>query len=99
VAVIRHTVLMRFSDPAHAPEAKARLDGLIGEVPSLLSLQVDLDVLRTDASYDLALVSTHEDLDGLAAYQQHPAHVEVISWIRPLLSARAVVDAPVDSAV
>ena len=91
--MIRHTVLMRFTDPADAAEAKERLDGLLGAVPALLSLQVDLDVVRTEASYDLALASTHEDLDGLKAYAEHPAHLEVLGWLRPRLAARAVVDA------
>lgn len=93
--MIRHVVLMRFEDAVHAPEAKVRLDGLVGVVPQLLSLQVDLDVLGSEASWHLALVSTHEDLEGLQGYQQHPAHVEVITWLRPLLSHRAVVDAEV----
>lgn len=90
--MIRHTVLMRFTDPADAPEAKERLDGLLGVVPTLLTLHVDVDVLRTEASYDLALVSTHDDLAGLKAYAEDPAHLEVLSWIRPRLAARAVVD-------
>ena len=93
--MIRHTVLMRFTDAEDAPEAKARLDGLVGAVPALLSLQVDLDVLRTDASYDLALVSTHADLAGLKAYAEHPAHQAVLDWLRPRLAARAAVDAEV----
>ena len=93
--MIRHTVLMRFTDPADAQGAKQRLDGLLGAVPALLSLQVDLDVVRTEASYDLALVSTHEDLAGLKAYAEHPAHLDVLAWLRPRLAARAVVDAEV----
>ena len=93
--VIRHVVLMRFADPRDASEAKARLDGLVGVVPELLSLQVDLDVLRSEASWDLALVSTHDDLDGLRAYQGHPAHAAFGEWLRPRLSARASVDAEV----
>jgi hypothetical protein len=92
VAVIRHTVLMRFTDPAQAPEAKARLDALLGVVPQLLSLQVDLDVLRTEASYDLWLVTTHDSTEALAAYQVHPAHEEFRAWVGPRLAARAVVD-------
>lgn len=93
--MIRHVVLMRFTDPADAGEVKARLDALVGVVPELLSLQVDLDVLRSDASWDLALVSTHADLEGLKAYQSHPAHVAFLEWMRPRLSDRASVDAEV----
>ena len=90
--MIRHTVLMRFTDPADAAEAKERLDGLLGVVPALLSLQVDVDVMRTEASYDLALVSTHEDRTGLKAYAEDAAHLEVLGWLRPRLAGRAVVD-------
>lgn len=91
--MIRHVVLMRFTDPAQAPEAKARLEALVGRIPELLGLDVGLDVLRSDASYDLSLVTTHDDLAGLQAYQTHPVHVELIEWLRPLLAQRAVVDA------
>ncbi|MDP9181813.1 MAG: Dabb family protein [Actinomycetota bacterium] len=87
--------MLRFTDPADAGEAKARLHGLVGVVPALLSMQVDLDVLRTEASWDLALVSTHTDLEGLKAYQGHPAHVEFLEWMRPRLAQRACVDAEV----
>lgn len=91
--MIRHVVLMRFSDPGDAPEAKQRLDALPGVVPELLSLDAGVDVLRTDASYDLSLVTTHEDLAALQAYGAHPAHQEFLQWVRPRLAARAVVDA------
>jgi len=90
--VIRHVVLMRFADPADAPEAKTRLEALPDSVDALRSLEVGLDVLRTEASFDLALVSTHDDLDGLRDYQEHPAHVQFLAWVRPRLTARAVVD-------
>lgn len=93
--MIRHVVMLRFDDERHAPEAKARLEALAGRIPELLTLQVDLDVLRSDASYDLCLVTTHEDLPGLQAYQAHPAHAEFLAWMRPLLRDRATVDAEV----
>jgi hypothetical protein len=92
VRVIRHVVLMSFHDPADAPEARRLLEPL-ASLPSVRSLEVGLDVLRTDASADLFLVSTHDDLAGLTVYQQHPDHQEVLAWLRPRLRARSVVDA------
>lgn len=93
--MVRHVVLMRFVDAADAPEAKTRLEALPAVIEQLRSLEVGLDVLRTEVSFDLALVSTHDDLDGLRAYQEHPAHVEFLSWVGPRLAARALVDAEV----
>lgn len=94
--MIRHVVLMRFEDPADAPEAKARLEQLTPLIPQIRSLEVGLDVVRSDASFDLVLVSTHDSLEGLRAYQRHPAHEEFGLWVRPRLTSRAVVDTEVD---
>jgi hypothetical protein len=91
--VIRHVVLLKLTDPSLAAEAAKRLEALAGEIPSVRSLEVGVDVLRSDSSYDVALVTTHDDLDGLRAYAEHPAHVEFLAWVRPHLADRVVVDA------
>ena len=90
--MVRHVVLMRFTDPGDAPEAQRRLAALDGVVPELLALETGLDVLRTEASYDLFLATTHDSLDGLQRYAEHPAHQDFLQWARPRLAARAVVD-------
>ncbi|WP_027343176.1 Dabb family protein [Hamadaea tsunoensis] len=87
-----HVVVMKFADAADAAGAKARLEALIGVVPSIRSLRVHLDELRTEVSGDLVMVSEHDDADGLRAYQAHPAHLEVGAWLRTRLSARTAVD-------
>ncbi len=91
--MITHTVLMKFADVENAPEAVRRLEALPVQIAQVKSLSAGLDVARTEVSYDLVLVTTHDDLDQLVAYQQHPAHAEFGAWLRPLLTARAVVDA------
>ncbi|MFN2539643.1 MAG: Dabb family protein [Mycobacteriales bacterium] len=90
--MIRHVVLMKLTDPADAPEAKARLEALQGQIPALLSLEVGLDVLRTEASYDLCLITTHDSAQALDDYQLHPVHQEFRAWVGPRLAGRAVVD-------
>lgn len=92
---VRHVVLLRFTDPADAPETAGRLEALRGKVPGLLTLDVGVDVVRTEASWDLALVTTHTSLEALDDYAQHPAHQDFLAWVRPRLRDRAVVDAPV----
>jgi len=37
-------------------------------------------------------VSEHHDNAALEAYQIHPAHIEVATWIGTVISDRAVVD-------
>ncbi|MCY0930177.1 Dabb family protein [Streptomyces sp. H27-H1] len=87
-----HVVLMRFTDPARAPEAAERLRGLDGAVPQIRSLSVGLDVTGSDVSYDLVLTTRHADAGQLAAYQRHPEHQALAAWLTPLLAHRAVVD-------
>ena len=51
-----------------------------------------VDVLRTEASYDVALVATHLDLAGLRTYADDPVHGEFLAWLRPRLAGRVTVD-------
>lgn len=90
--MLTHVVLMKFTERSDREHAKALLDALPATVPQLLSLKVELDAVGADGAYDLVLISTHEDEAGLQGYVTHPDHVEAVSWIRPRLSARAVVD-------
>jgi hypothetical protein len=90
--MIRHVVLMKFTDPADAPEAKSRLEALPAEIPQIRSLEVGLDVLRTEVSYDLWLITTHDSAETLGEYQVHPVHQGFRDWVGPRLAGRVVVD-------
>jgi hypothetical protein len=90
--VLTHVVSFTFLDPADRVEARARLEALPPLIPALLSLRTGLDVLRDPGASDLVLITTHDDVAGLRAYQEHPVHEEFGAWVRPLLSSKTVVD-------
>lgn len=90
--MLSHVVLMTFTDADDAAKAKDLLEGLVGAVPQVRTLQVNLDELHTPVSAHLCLVTTHLDADDLRGYQEHPAHLELAQWLRPRLAARVVVD-------
>ncbi len=90
--MLTHVVLMRFTDPADAAKSARLLEGLVGKVQAIRNLDVHLDELHTEVSWDLVLVTTHDDAEGLRAYQSDPVHLELAAWLRPRLAARAVVD-------
>lgn len=90
--MITHVVLMKLSDRADAAEAKRRLEGLRGQVTALRTLDVALDALGLEGSYDLCLTTTHDSPEALREYAADPAHVAVLDWLRPRLTARAAVD-------
>ncbi len=82
--MITHIVTFKFSDrtPEHLVRCKERLDGLVGTVPSLRTMVVGINVVDSARASDLGLIATFDDLDGLAAYQVHPAHEEVAAYLR-----------------
>ena len=90
--MITHIVLMKFADPSNRDEAKTRLEALPAQIPQIKSLTVGLDVVGSEVSQDLALITTHDSLEDLKGYQSHPVHVEFGGWLRPLLTSRVAVD-------
>lgn len=90
--MITHVAVFRFHDPADAAEARSRINALRGRIPQIRSLSAGVDAGRADSTWHVALVSTHDDWDGLEAYRRHPAHVELLEWLGPRVSERAGVD-------
>jgi hypothetical protein len=91
--MIRHVLLLSFADPADAPEAKRRLDQLPATIDAIKEWEVALPLTAPEGGPHLCLISTHDDLDGLQAYLDHPDHHELVTrWLRPRLSGRSVCD-------
>lgn len=84
--------MFRLSDSGDVAEAVTRIRGLAGQIPPLNSIEVGLDVNRGPAAYDVVLVSKHDDRDALRAYAEHPVHQELLAWLKPRWTDRAVVD-------
>jgi hypothetical protein len=90
--MLTHIVVFRFDDDADADGAAKRLRAMEGRVPSLRSITVGRNAVASEFAYDLALVTTFDDVAGLEAYQVDPVHLEAAIWIRERVAARAVVD-------
>ena len=90
--MITHILTFKLNDPDEAESCKAMLDGLFGTVPSLRSMTVGVNVVESPRAHSLALIATFDDLEGLEAYQVHPAHQEVAQHLRAASSAITAVD-------
>ncbi len=93
--MIVHIVMFAFKEEnkqANLQQAKTMLDDLVGKVPSLLSMEVGLDFMQSERSFDLVLTSTFDDKEGLSAYATHPAHLEVVEFIKEVTEMAKVVD-------
>jgi len=90
--VLTHVVSFTFTDAEDRYEARARLEALPALIEAIRSLRTGLDELGDPGAAHLVLITTHDDVAGLRAYQEHPVHEQFAAWVRPLLSDKAVVD-------
>ncbi len=92
--MITHIVCFKLKDrsPEHIAQVRDRLLTLDGNVPQLRHLEVGVDFIRSDRSYDLALVAKFDSAEDLQAYQVHPYHVEIANYLAGLRESAVAVD-------
>lgn len=92
--VVTHVVLFRLRDRSYESMQKARdvLLSMEDKIPFLRSLEVGIDALRTERSYDLALIARFDSFEDLEKYRDHPDHLEVLRYIRSVAESSVVVD-------
>jgi len=93
--MITHIVFFKLFDqsPENVAGAKEKLLSMAGKIPQLRHLEVGTDIVRSERSYDLALVTKFDSLEDLQAYQVHPYHAgEVVPYVRSAASSILAVD-------
>lgn len=90
-----HIVLFQFKEEnkvENLARVKAMLEALPSQIDTLKSMEVGIDISRSERSLDLSLLSIFDDQAGLDAYVSHPAHQEVVSLIKEVTVLSKVVD-------
>ncbi len=93
--MIKHVVCFKLTDPTPENCEKARevLLSMDGKVEQIRQIEVGVDFLHSDRSYDLILQVLLDDRAALDAYQQHPYHVDVVkAHMHAVRSASVSVD-------
>jgi hypothetical protein len=93
--MITHIVLFKLTEPTtEALEAtKNKLLSMNGKIDLLRHLEVGVDVIRSERSFDIALTTKFDSLEDLQAYQVHPYHAgEVVPHMKAVCSAIVAVD-------
>ena len=92
-----HIVFWRIEDTdgapadAHARELRRRFDTLRG-LPGLRRCDVGIDISRTPESADVALYSEFDSRTAYDQYVTHPAHQEIVEYLKTIRTERRVVD-------
>ncbi|MGA9046682.1 Dabb family protein [Sulfuricurvum sp.] len=90
-----HIVMFQFKEEnkeENLVQVKEMLEALPEKIGTLKSMEVGIDISRSERSFDLALVSVFEDQEGLSLYATHPAHLEVVNVIKEVTLLSKVVD-------
>lgn len=92
--MIKHIVFFKLKDrsPEKVQETVQVLRNMEGKIPQLLSIEVGADIIHSDRSFDIALVTVVASMEDLEAYQVHPAHKEVIAHINEVKELSVAVD-------
>lgn len=98
--MVRHVILWKLKEE-YSPAGKAAvkadikqsLEALAGVIPGLESIRVYTEALPTSSGADLMLDAAFADVDALAGYAKHPAHVAVADGkVRPHIVSRVCLD-------
>lgn len=93
--MVTHIVMFKLADPT-AENLSATRDKLLsmqGKISQLRHLEAGVDVIRSERSYDIALLTRFDSLEDLQAYQVHPYHAgEVIPHMKSVCSSIVAVD-------
>ena len=98
--MVKHIILWTLNPELSEQEKKAvkagikeGLEGLVGKVPGLIDVKVQIDGRLDSSNADVMLDSTLENYDALKAYAKHPAHVAVADTkVRPYTVQRSCLD-------
>jgi len=93
--MVVHIVMFRFKEEnkeENIAKVKGMLEALVDKIEPLKSMEVGVDFLHSERSMDLVLTSTFDDKEGLEAYRIHPAHQEVVAFIKEVTIESRVVD-------
>ena len=76
--MIKHIVCFKLKEGESAERAAEVLRSMRGKVPEIIDMEVGVDFLHSERSYDVILQVVLQDKDALEKYQTDPYHCSVV---------------------
>ena len=93
--MINHVVLLKFKSGVTDPDIE-ELEKMLGDLPNKITeihlYEFGRDIIRSQRSFDFALVSLFANIEALERYQQHRQHLPVLKKIKQMCENVATVD-------
>lgn len=92
--MITHIVFFKLKDnrPEQVEVTAKILRDMEGKIEQLRSIEVGVDILHSERSYDIALITKFDSMADLDAYQVHPVHQKVIEHMSTVRESSVAVD-------
>lgn len=97
--MIRHIVLFKIKEFSSNEERNQAFDdvllnfrSLVGEIPQIRKYTVMPDIVQGQASFDVIIDSSFDNLDDLKDYQSHPAHLFAVKQNEQWCCQKVVLD-------
>lgn len=93
--MVTHIVFFKLAEqtPEKIAAVRDKLLSMEGKITELRHLEAGIDVIRSERSYDVALITRFDSLADLQTYQVHPYHAgEVVPFIKANCSSIVAVD-------
>ena len=93
--MVKHVVLFKFKPETKDSDivnVEKGLAGLPARISEIKSYEFGRDVVKSDRSYDFALVSEFDDIEALDRYRMHPYHMAVVNQLNMICDSIIAVD-------
>ncbi len=92
--MVKHIVFFKLQNKNEEveKELKKRLLSLKDEIGFIRHLEVGINFKESERAYDMALITDFDNEADLEKYATHPYHLEVIKYIKTVVSDTKVVD-------
>ena len=92
--MVKHIVMFKLIEKNKTNIEKVinALKSLEGNIEVLRSLEIGIDFIQSERSYDIVLTTEFDNREGLEIYKPHPNHLPVVKIIRSLCSGSVTVD-------
>lgn len=88
-----HIVMFKFKDKNFVEEAKNILLSMEGKIDELKYLEVGADVLDTERSFHIVLITKFDSKEDMDKYQVSEYHVNhVLKKLKPMIEKSVAVD-------
>ena len=92
--MFKHVVCISFKADSKdkVVESKEKIEALVKKIDVLKKMQVGIDELKSDVSYDFVIIADFDSRSDYETYETHPEHLKVVDFIKDHIDKIVSVD-------